>query len=184
MKQIKLVGITGTRVVGKDTLFSLLYELSPNFARVSFADEIKTMLGSVSNGLFGKNEWNLSPEEKESMRPLYIQVAQMGLDKDKNFWAAKVESLIGYYIYKGKIPIITDLRHPWEYEFYKKIYGDAMIVINVTREGAPEPTENERIYGPLVAMKADYHLNWLTDSTHVLLRPLVKELFEQIFNKP
>ena len=179
MNKIKLIAITGNRLVGKDTLYKLLRELDLRFVRVSFADELKDLFEDISFTLFDKFIHQLSPEQKEILRPWLIQVGTKAREKDVNIWAKKVEGFIFDSIYNGEIPVITDMRFKSEYDFYKNIYGNEMFLINLSRNGAPTPTDEEKIHGPEVAKLANYALDWPTDPTNVLLRPLVADFYQK-----
>jgi hypothetical protein len=179
MNKIKLISITGTRLVGKDTLYKLLRELDDRFVRVSFADELKALFEDISFTLFDRRVDQLSPEQKEILRPWLIQVGTKAREKDINIWAKKVEGFIDDSIFNGRIPVITDMRFKSEHDFYKNIYGDGMFLINLSRNGAPDPTDEEKIYGPEVAKLADYSLTWHSDPTSVSLRPIVADFYQK-----
>lgn len=180
--KIKILALTGTRLTGKDSFIRLLRENDPRFIRVSFADELKQVTRDISFALFNKPICELSPSEKEIMRPIWIYVGTEARKTNIDCWAEKVQGKIRTAVDVGCLPVISDMRFRSEYDFYKNLYGDSMFLINITREGAPEPTEEEKIHGPEVARMADYHLHWKTDETFESLRPQVKLIYDTILS--
>jgi hypothetical protein len=117
------------------------------------------------------------------MRPLMIEFGRMARNEDIDFWCKEIQEQIEIYDsvtnYKDAIYCLTDLRYSSEFAFFKKIYGDSMIFINITRDGAPEPTSEELIHGPEVAKLADLNFHWKTDPTLESLRPQIKEFYDK-----
>ena len=79
------------------------------------------------------------------------------------------------------IYVLTDLRYVNEYHYFKKMYGESMLFVNIQRDGAPDPTDEEKIHGPEVAKLADEHIFWHTDPSIVTLRPIVAEFYKKYF---
>lgn len=177
--KIKLIMLAGSRVSGKDTFYKILSEINPFYKRIAFADNVKKITDYLSKKLFKLHINELNPEQKEMFRPILISVGMVGRNIDKDFWAKKVKKDIELCLNAGFVPVITDCRFVSEYEFYKKIYNDSLFLINITREGAPEPTEEEKIHGPEVAKIANYHLNWPTNQDFTLIRPMVREIYNK-----
>ena len=78
----KVILVTGTRCVGKDTFVSLFTKnkLIPDkkFVRFAFADELKLVCADLSLHLLDKGIFRLEKEDKEILRPILIAVG-MGL---------------------------------------------------------------------------------------------------------
>ncbi len=183
MNKIKLIAVTGTRLTGKDTFYKLLQENNISFVRYSFADNLKKLTADIAKGLFDKSIAALTPEQKEVMRPVWIHVGTEARKIDINIWAKRIERSIETSVNYGYVPVITDMRFLNEFRYYKNLYGDTMLLVNITRDGAPEPTGEEKIHGPEVAKMADYSLHWGTDPTYLSLRPLVAEFYQKFFHE-
>jgi hypothetical protein len=176
----KIIMVCGSRVAGKDTFFKLLSEISPLYKRVAFADNVKKMTDYLCRKIFKVHIDELSSENKEKFRPIMIAVGMVARSVDPDFWVKKVESQIENIISSGFIPVITDCRFMSEYVFFKEIYKDALVLIEVKRDGAPEPTEEEKLHGPELYSVADIHLHWPTNPDFTRIRPMVKEIYEKI----
>jgi len=183
--KIKLLTLGTCRQTGKDTFFSLLKELNPNFKRVALADSLKSKMSGFCFNVFGKMPEKLTPEEKEMFRPLLIEAGRLARSVDINFWCKETFEQIDIYdsmtANNDVIYVLTDLRHLNEYHYFKKMYGESMLFVNINREGAPEPTDEEKIHGPEVAKLADEHIFWHTDPSLVTLRPIVNQFYQKYF---
>lgn len=182
MSKIKIIGLGSCRMVGKDTFLSLLGENSFSFQRFAFADALKESLENFSLTLFDKNISQLSPEQKEILRPVLIAGGRAAREINKDFWVNKVLDQIDKEIrYNSRviIPVITDVRYCSEYNRIKKQYGDSFLFVNIERIGAPEPTEEEKIHAPELKKLADVNINWQTDLTFESLRPIVCEFYQK-----
>jgi hypothetical protein len=185
--EIKLICCGTTRQTGKDTLCQLFSELNPNIKRVSLADELRAQVNHLAVKFFNKPIAKLNGGEKELFRPILIEVARLARSIDIDCWCKELYQQIEIYDslakYKDSIYFLTDLRYENEYRFFKNIYGNSMFFINISRNGAPEPTAEEIKYGPEVAKLADLQLSWHTDQTLNSLRPIAKDLYSKIFKK-
>lgn len=178
--KIKLIAITGTRLSGKDTFFNLLKENNKRFLPVSFADALKRITKDISLALFGKSIKDLTPEQKEIMRPIWIYVGTKAREININCWVETVTDFIKESVDSDHyIPVIIDMRFKSEFDYFKKIYGDSMLLVNITRDGAPEPTDEEKINGPEVAKLADFHLAWPTNPDFTLIKPMVLDFYNK-----
>lgn len=181
MTKIEFLGLGTTRMCGKDTFCKLLQEINPNIKRVALADSLKSILEPLSWRVFNKPISNLTPEEKERFRPTMIEFGRMARNKDINFWCREMLEQIEIYgsliEYKDAVYCCCDIRYINEYHYFKNIYGNSMLFVNIEREGAPEPTSEEKIHGPEVAKMADVTLKWHSDKTLVSLRPIVADFY-------
>lgn len=179
MSKIKFLALGVNKQVGKDTFCQLLREIKPDFQRVALADRLKEKCEGICYSLFGKQIKDLNPEEKELFRPILIEVGRVARGINKDYWCDQLNDYHGF----GFIPgvddyyILTDLRYLNEFHYFKNIYGDSMLFVNIERDGAPPPTDEEKIHGPEVAKMADVTLKWHTDSTLASLRPIVQNFY-------
>lgn len=183
MNKIKFIGLGTTKMCGKDTLCKLLQEINPNIKRVALADSLKSILEPLSWRVFNKSIPNLTPDEKEQIRPVMIEFGRMARNKNIDFWCREMLEQIEIYDslaeYKNAIYCCCDLRYLNEYHYFKNIYGDSMLFVNIERDGAPEPTDEEKIHSPEVAKMADVTFKWHTDEGFVTLRPLVRDFYNK-----
>jgi len=79
------------------------------------------------------------------------------------------------------IPIVTDGRFPNEAEALRREYGTGLYHIDISRDGAPEPTDEEKKHFRKMAGMADYRLFWGNDTPYrQLLR--AKNLYEWLLS--
>ena len=183
MKSPKIILISGNRVVGKDTFFTLLQEINPNFKRWAFADSLKIILEPVCLKLFNKSIKDLTPIEKELFRPIMLATGKTAREIDVNFWVKCVAEEIKLYMdFQEIIPVICDNRYISETNYFKEIYGNSMLLINIDRIGAPEPTSEEKINGPKVKELADVLIEWKTDASLIEPRKTVSYFYDKYFN--
>ena len=179
---MKIILVNGTKCVGKDTFFTLLKGLNPSFKRYAFADSLKNMLDDACYKLFGKFINQLTPEEKEIFRPIMLATGKVARDIDGDFWIKKVNGEICRDPYRNSIPVITDCRYVNEYNYFKKIYGNDCILVSIKRNGAPEPTEEEKKHNPAVEALADYSFTWDTDPTLHSLSVYANDFYNNYFH--
>lgn len=154
-----IVGLTGAKRCGKDTFASLLttYLQIKSWA---FADELKNDLDSISLKMFNKRAKDLDGEEKEIFRPILIGYGCGWRAIDVNHWVNVVDKQIDDS--NDKYHCIKDMRFPSEVEFFKNKYGKNFILVEINREGGPEPTDEEKKNIPLLKPLIDYNLTWPT----------------------
>jgi hypothetical protein len=181
----KFLALGTCRMVGKDTFFSLLNEIDPRFKRMALADELKSKMSRFCYSVFGKTPERLTPEEKEMFRPLLIEAGRVARSVDVDFWCKQLmEQIVINKIaneYQDSVYTLTDCRYPNEYQYFKKIYGDSMLFVNIERIGAPEPTEEEKVNSPELIKMADANIRWGTDPSLESLRPIVRKFYNQYF---
>lgn len=160
-----VVALSGNRSQGKDTLFLCLRKLSSEFARFAFADRLKEDLEELLSYQFGVDVWSATGEGKELIRPILIAYGCAHRAVDPDHWvkvviaeidAAQKSVPFGHPF----TPVVTDLRFPNEAALLRAAYGDSLVQIDVTRKGAPAPTDEEEKHYREVAAMADYHLHW------------------------
>lgn len=168
MDQTPIVLALGfTRGVGKDTLVTHLRALDPRFKRYAFADPLKRDLAPFLLAHFGIDIWTCTPEEKEVIRPILIAYGMCQRARDPDYWVKRtlvdINKDITSTCFNGDlIPVVTDVRFPNEVNILRRELGAT--IIHVTRDGAPEPTDEEqKHYAGLIPM-ADLTFHWGGDT--------------------
>lgn len=152
-----IVGLSGTRCVGKDTVFELLSSILV-CTRYAFADALKQDLKVLIKDQFNINVLNPNPQDKEFIRPILISYGCAWREKDPEHWVKKVINQVS--INPKSISVIVDLRFQNEVDLLKKTFGDSFIHVNITNSTAPPPTQEEEKHYKKVAEQANYHINW------------------------
>ena len=178
---IKVLGLGVNRMVGKDTFFSLLSEIDPRFKRVAFADALKDSCEDLCKYFFDKGISQLTPSEKEIFRPILIESGRVGRTLDIDYWVKRAIKTAETFP-EESITVITDVRFENEYLYLKKIYGEKFFFVNLLREGAPEPTDEEKKNGPETAKHANMTFYWKTDPTRKLIKAEVQDFYKVYFS--
>lgn len=171
-----VVALSGTRGTGKDTLFSLLARINSRFRRFAHADELKAELSLFLMEHFDINPSTATGADKELIRPILIAYGCAKRDVNPDHWVSKTIAQIqrewgnASVFYAPPIPVVTDNRFENEIDLLRRTYGSALRHIDITRDGAPPPTEEEEKHYRQVAALADYHLHWGQDDEEVQLR--------------
>ncbi len=159
--------IAATRQCGKDTLYGHLHTLNPLVTRFAFADRLKEDLAPFVLAHFGWDIWTCTAAQKEVLRPILIAYgcAQRAVDIDH--WVKIVVNQIkcGWETNPSMLPCVTDLRFPSELACLCRELGGAVKVLALYRDGAPEPTDEEKKHYRQVAAGADHVLTWGNEST-------------------
>lgn len=178
MKPPLLIGITGARQNGKDTLLMRINALGGDFYRLALADALKESLSVTIKDQFGWDISTLDCSRKEVLRPLFIGHGMAWRKVDPLHWVkivdGKMRLMTSNDYYRNFC--ITDFRFPNEVEFFKHYYKDQFHLIEVTREGAPDPTDEEKKHVKEMSKLADYHVKWGNDNTQQQLQVAKKVL--------
>lgn len=175
-----IIAISGTRCVGKDTVFLNLQKIL-NVERFAFADALKQDLETLVKEQFNIDIYNpKSAADKEFIRPLLIAYGCMWRERDPEHWVKKVIQAIKQ-LDISIIPVIVDVRFENELDELLKYYGKDLIHINVTNTLAPPPTETEELHYRMVAIRAPYEIHW-GDNTEEEQAQKVQSIFDVILN--
>ncbi len=160
-----VVALSGNRSQGKDTLFQCLHRLDPGFTRWAFADQLKADLWDLLHDQFDVDVNRATGPQKELVRPILIAYGCAHRAVDPDHWVKVVIAQIDAHWADTPfgapfVPVVTDARFPNEISLLRAAYGSALIQIDVTRVGAPPPTDEEEKHYREVAALADYHLHW------------------------
>ena len=135
-----IIGVSGKKRSGKDTVYSLIKKSTGNFAlRAAFGDQIKEEVADVTGVDVDHIE-----EHKERFRPM---LQWWGADfrrhyKGESYWLDKMLDKM-QTISDREVLVITDVRYPNEAELVKKAGG---LMIRVDREtGQEDPHSSENL---------------------------------------
>lgn len=161
-----VLGLAATRQVGKDTLFARLSTLDYRFRRFAMADALKSDLATFVLQNFGVDVWTAEGEDKELVRPVLIAYGMCQRERDPGYWVKKVMAQIdaAATLSPDIIPTVCDVRFVNEALYLSAHYGDSFKLVNLTRDGAPPPTEEERKHFRAVEERADMRLHWGGDT--------------------
>lgn len=180
--------ICGTRRSGKDTLGRLLAELTGfRCTRYAYANQLKADLRPFVMENFGFDSEDCTPEEKEIIRPILISYGCAQRAVDINHWVDIVIRDINLDMQivdnVNMVPVVTDGRFPNEVTRMREQYGAALKVLNLTRIGAPPPTDEEEKHYRQVADMADLRFNWGAE-TETEQADRAREVLEWLGVKP
>lgn len=186
MQSPKILMLGAKKQVGKDTFCQLLKELNPTMERVAFADELREYVAPIIKKFFGKHPNDLTPQEKELARPIMIEVGRLARTLNIDYWVKIVADQIKYeWTTQEKsgldktIFVCCDCRYMNEYQYFKREFGADVMLVNIERIGAPEPTNEEKIHAPELKKLADVDFTWDTDESFVTLRPQIKYFYDK-----
>lgn len=182
-RDIKVIGIYATRQNGKDTFMNLLNKLYPNkFVRFAFADKLKDKCDYLCYDMFGKHTNELTETEKEIIRPIWIAVGMAYRAIDGLYWVKLASENIDFA--NDYIPTSSDTRFPNECDYFKEKFGNNYLLIGIKRDGAPEPTDEEKKWEAEMEKRVECWINWPTVSPEKSLdelNPYVIEFFNKYF---
>lgn len=174
-----VIAISGSRCVGKDTMFTNLKVLNSKFYRFAFAEMLKDDMYDFIDKQFDIDVFNPSPVEKELIRPLLICYGTIRRNQNINYWVEKLLHDISTFDDTTIIPCIVDLRFLNELDVLRKTYGKNLVHIHLERINSPIPTADELENGPILASRSDYKLTW-GNNTHESRLELVNELYKNM----
>jgi hypothetical protein len=180
MKKYNVVLVSGTARAGKDTFFDLLSQLNANFIGYSFAFELKEDLKPIVAPM-GIDIHNPTDKQKKIIRNLMISYGCAWREIDINHWVKKVDKHIDK-LEDYWIPVIRDNRFISETEYFINKYGrENILIVEISRNGAPPPPAEELINQPKITAIADVIINWDTDPSLISLKPKVQYFYDKYF---
>jgi len=121
----RIVGITGFKRSGKDTLAGILRERA-GFVRVAFADALKEEV----RAFLGISGYDLE-RDKERWRPVLQYHGCAMREKDSDYWINRIAYKIAWLV-PARV-VITDVRFRNEAAWIRKHGGE---IVRVVRDGA------------------------------------------------
>jgi len=160
------LGIGARRCVGKDTLGQLLNRLHSKVRLYSFATALRADLGPFIHEQFGIDVWTSDPRQKEFIRPYLLCHGMAWRQRDPLHWVKRTMEAIQHdlKVVPELIPVITDTRFPNEVTYFREHYGSSYHLLDLSRKGAPPPTDEEEKHYREVQAMADFHLEWGEDT--------------------
>jgi hypothetical protein len=155
-----VIGISGSRCVGKDTFYRILKSLNPLFVRYAMADELKHDLSDFVKRMFSIDLLNASGKDKELVRPIMISYGSVWRSIDIDHWVKKVILQIDAQSHTDDIPVITDLRYENELSAFRSKYGSQFFHIHITRDDGVEAMPDEKQSLDALSPLADLHVIW------------------------
>lgn len=167
-----VIGLHGTRGSGKDTLFSRLEEIHGQYGRVAFAQALKMDLRPFTLQHFDIDALTCEGADKELIRPMLIAYGMAQRARDPLYWCKRATDQIAVdWAARDAdfVPVVTDVRFENEVHHLRRTFPRdsrhaGVVIVNVTRDGAPPPTEEEEKHYRDVAALADIHFHWGNDS--------------------
>lgn len=192
MNELNMIGIGCTKLVGKDTLFSILNNLYPGkLERVGLADFLKLEMDEFCKKNYGISAFTKNPVEKELIRPLFVSHGKVKRFQTRGtYWTGLIQERVDAIISDGLIPICTDIRYstyPEDEIFWLKEKNNG-VYIHVNRynkdgikleSSISDELEQEKV----LEMKADYKLNWVTSDDLDYLTDVVKTQLSGLLEK-
>lgn len=181
MDKPRIVGISGKKRHGKDSVCLLLQQINPGATlRLAFADALKNELCCACK---------VSPEFMEMHKDAFRLGLQWwgtefrrGLFGD-DYWInqahEKLNSALARCTGIGPMVVFTDVRFPNEYDFIKKVGGKVVRVVRSVPNGAPPvPVDNHPSEIALDGYEFDYYV--CNDGTLENLRASVGVLYTRL----
>lgn len=184
-----MIGITGVATSGKDTLFNLINkkfkEKKIETQRYALADILKKKIKSFIQSEFNIDLDNLSPKEKEIIRPILVSYGKIKRKQsDGRYW---IEALLKKIQIDDKVPIVTDIRYA-EYEkdeLYWLVHENKGFLIHISRvlDGKIIPPANEEESRNDIILKRNshYQMVWCTNPSKESLYEEYNKNLEEIY---
>lgn len=181
-----VLGLTGTRAAGKDTLFLCLHTIDHRFERHAFADALKADVAPLIREKLRYDPDALTAEEKEVVRHLWIGWGMTCRAHSPLHWVNVVIGNIDHgWAWRDApfVPVVTDVRFENEVTALRARYRSAFKLVNLVREGAPPPTDEEEKHFRKVEALADIHVKWGFDSPNTQMNT-ARELIARLTAAP
>ena len=181
-----LIGISGRKRAGKDTLASFLVE-DHGFTRLAFADPLKAIIAELNpivrceecysedyrlSSLLAEGGWEHAKEAPEVRRLLQVHGGAVRKHIGENVWVDATISKAHYLLAEGKPVVIPDVRYLNEAERIKALGG---IVVRINRPGTADGTDQTDLHISETALD-DYEFDYVVvnDSSTDYLRQIAK----------
>ena len=151
---MKIIGITGKRCSGKDTVYAALQGAALNIQRVAFADPLKAECAQA----LGITLEELEDGKATIFRPLLQwwgtewRRNRFGEDYWINQMIAKLEGIRNSSLPDGTIVAITDCRFQNEVDMVRALGGK---VVKVIRPGLPEDAYGAHVSEAIDGLESD-----------------------------
>lgn len=187
---IRMIGITGVATSGKDTLFNLINkkfkEKKIETRRYALADILKKKIKLFIENEFDINIENLSPQEKETIRPILVAYGKIKRQQTNGrYW---IDSLLKKIDISGnEVPVVTDIRYA-EYEkdelhwLVNENKGFLIHISRVLNGKIVNPANEEECKNDQILSKsAHYKMIWCTNPSRESLTKEYDKNLEEIY---
>jgi ribosome-binding ATPase YchF (GTP1/OBG family) len=186
-----MIGITGVATSGKDTLFNFLHkkfkEKGIKSKRYALADILKKKIKPFIEEEFNIDINNLSPKEKESIRPILVIYGKIKRERSNGrYWIDLLDENIDK---NTSIPIVTDIRYA-EYEkdeLHWLIKENKGFLIHISRvlngKIIPPANDEEARNDIFLSEKSHYKMVWCTNPCEETLYEEYNKNFEEIYEQ-
>lgn len=177
----KIILVSGYARAGKDTFAALLDSINPGkFIPYSFAaalkNDLQPLFWKMGIDIFAPTE-----EQKKLARPVMISYGCAWRELDINHWVKVVDEQIDRDLkILNFTPIITDNRFISETNYFINKYGrENVLVVEIARNGAPQPPKEELENQPKISGICDFRLEWDTEPALIKAKELVREFYNK-----
>lgn len=169
----KIIGVSGTFQVGKDTFCNALISYFPKFRRFALADLLKEEIRPKLINDLGIDILNCTPAQKEIARPYLVTYGKSKRQESNNrYWIDKLMPRIQEYLRTDEenVALVSDVRYyesdtdevPW----VKKENNGILVhvsqyeYINGKQIFKSPANEDEQRNDPLLIKNANYRIIW------------------------
>lgn len=147
MSALKVIGVTGYKLSGKDTFCSTLTLRFPKIVRLAVADEIKRELAKFLGITVEQIETFKEPHYRKPLQDLGSARRRV----DENYWLARLCEQVRVALDCGARVVVPDVRLPHEAERLRTIFGAKIVRLYRKSQGAIDNHETERNVDKIVA---------------------------------
>jgi uridine kinase len=147
MSAVKVVGVAGYKLSGKDTFCGALTLRFPKVVRLAVADEIKRELAKFLGITIEQIEMFKEPHYRKPLQDL----ASARRRVDENYWFSRLSDQIRVALDCGARVVVPDLRLPHETERLRALFGAKIVRLHRASQGAVDNHETERHVDKIVA---------------------------------
>jgi len=136
---VRVVGISGYKLSGKDTFCSLLQLKFPKVVRLAIADEIKRELAVFLGITVDRIETFKEPHYRRPLQDLGSSRRRI----DENYWITKACSQIQNALDCGARVVVPDIRLPFEAARLRTQFGAKIVRLHRVSQGQIDNHETE-----------------------------------------
>ena len=144
---VRVIGITGYKLSGKDTFCSLLQLKFPKVVRLAIADEIKRELAKFLGITVERIETFKEPSYRKPLQDLGSSRRRI----DENYWLTRACEQIQHGIDCGARVVVPDVRLPIEADRLRRQFGAKIVRLHRKSQGEIDNHETERLVDQIEA---------------------------------
>lgn len=186
-----IIGLTGVAKSGKDSFYAIansyLSKLGIKSKRFALADQLKEDLYDFILNKIGVDLYNMSPAEKELIRPLMVSYGMTKRQQTNGkYWTSIVQEKIKS-LADDHIIFITDIRYSYypedELFWLKKLNNGKLIHISRIDETGifiPPANDEESRNDPVLKFNSDISVCWKTTNDYEQRYECIEKTLEKI----